>query len=341
MANYILQDRDRRRVLARAALLSAVAPVLPELYDLRRSGPVAVALGSLHTAAEAAADGASSDAHAVEMARERWCSALAVAAGDGVPQPEEQLIRSARELAASRVRPAPDSDPFDGLFEAILALSATVYRERWPGATLEIAKLIEHPRPQPPNPDPYVLDGLHRMGAPPVVGLSVFPEEFGPATWAAVPSILIHECVCHVPALQRGQVKNTSQFAEGFIHWAAMRLFAAWIGDVDADLAPAAIEHADAFWQALSPPASSAGAARRRGCRAAERLVAWMHGSAGLPRAEAEVLAVELALELNAQDRSLALKDHLVERINAGPDPALQPALHALLKGELTAAELL
>ena len=51
-----------------------------------------------------------------------------------------------------------------------------------------------------------------------VVELHVHHDDFGPAAFAALPILLTHECVCHVPARQ-DRASNDSTFAEGLLDW--------------------------------------------------------------------------------------------------------------------------
>ena len=332
-APYGLDDVDWRALLVRGALLRAVARLLPELHELRRSPEVATAIGQMHIATRAACANASEDAEAVTLAGEQWSSALDELDREGLGLEERQVLRGVRD----QVSAATDEDPYKLLFVAVAERASAVYGDAWPGCDLDIAKLIELPRD---GRDPYALSGATRPDTKPVVELALFAEGLGPATWAAVPSILVHEAVCHVAARQGGRVDNASPFAEGFMHWAASWFFSTWLDSLDADLAQAAREQADPLWTALTPPASSLGSARRHGVRAAGRLMTWLAGR-GLSLAEAEMQVAHLAVALNREEASLARKDHFVVRVNAGPDAPLEELLDAVLMERGDPAEVL
>src|SRR5207237_2658109 len=123
--------------------------------------------------------------------------------------------------------------------------------------------------------DPYAVDAETRQADGAVVELQIHPESLGPATWAALPSLLVHECVCHAPARQGGKVKNTSLFAEAFMHWAARWLFVQWITVAAPEFAATASQHASGLWEILTPAFSDAGGSRARGWRAAEETTVW------------------------------------------------------------------
>ena len=53
------------------------------------------------------------------------------------------------------------------------------------------------------------------------------------AAFAAIPVVLTHECVCHVPARQ-WPPSNESYFAEGFMDWAALYYGQLWAGALPA-----------------------------------------------------------------------------------------------------------
>lgn len=292
-----------------------------------------MAIGQMHIAARGACANAGGDAEAVTLACEQWSSALKELDGEGLGLEERQVLRRLRD----QVSAATDEDPYKLLFVAVADRAAAVYGDAWPGCDLDVAKLIEPPRD---GRDPYALSGATRSDTTPVVELALFAEGLGPATWAAVPSILVHEAVCHVAARQGGRVDNASPFAEGFMHWAASWFFFTWLDSLDADLAQAAREQAGPLWTALTPPASSAGSARQRGVRAAGRLTSWFAGR-GLSLTEAEMRVAHLAVALNREEASLARKDHFVVRVNAGLDADLEEVLDGMLKGHRAPAETL
>ena len=280
----------------------------------------------MHLAVRSACGKASNDAEALAEAAEQWSQGLKKLEDQDLGMEEREVLREVGEL----IRQATPEDPYERLFVAVVDHAAAVYRDSWPGCVLDVAKLIEAPRE---GRDPYGVAAGTRSSPTPMIELMLWDDGLGPATWAAVPAVLVHEAVCHVAARQGGKIDNTSPFAEGFMHWAACWFFFNWVDSLDEALAQAAREHAGPLWSALTPPASSAGAARRRGARAAGRLAGWLVGGRGLARVEAEMQVARLAVALNQEEQSLALKDHFVARINSGPDRDLEQCLGGVFMG--------
>jgi hypothetical protein len=306
---------------------------------LRAERPAATgAMSDFHSAANAAADAAADDSGAVRQAAESWREDLQRRITRGGIEPEEgEFLVAIRRLAAR----ATDADPFAALYDAVAERAAMAYKEAWPASELQVTSLIEHPRGSVTG-DPYALTAHTPPGIPAVVDLLIDPDGLGSATWAALPSVLVHECVCHVPARQGDEVMNTSPFAEGLTDWAASWFFGVWIAAIDADLAPAAREHAPTLVQLFTNPATPEGAARRRGRRAASRWAAWAANTDGFGQTAADAHVAASIVSLNVTEAPLADKDLLVTQLNAaGWDEALEEKLLSVLRHQAPPADLL
>jgi hypothetical protein len=248
---------------------------------------------------------------------------------------ELQLIEALHSHAAN----ADATDPFANLFDAVSARCAGAYGESWPGDVRFALGIAFPPSGRPLVP--YGLVAETRLSPPPTVTLGILPQGFGPAAYAAMPAVLVHECVCHVPARQGGEVSNSSVFAEGFMDWAARFFFERWMPEIDAGMAPAALEHALRLDAVVTRPDTREGAARLRGRRAAERVAGWLQADVGRPRAEAQAAVAKLAVELNTTEASLAVKDDLAVRLVGLGDDDTRERLERYFKGEASAADML
>jgi hypothetical protein len=246
----------------------------------------------------------------------------------------QQLDPAARELLAelqALVRCARGADPFREIFTGISSLASALYGAAWRPATLWVAHIRSHPRGGT-HQDPSAVTATTPW--PPdetaaTVELQIFCDEFGPAAYAALPILLTHECVCHVPARQ-DRAKNDSAFAEGFLDWAAYFFLDQWAGKLDSALAPAARRHARALRYLLTSRADTPeGRARLVGHEAAETLLAWFEQTCRLDPHESRLRVAQLAVQLNQIERPLRDKDYFVSRLGS-PIP---PDLQAVLKG--------
>ena len=330
-----LDDATWRLLLAQGALLAASAQMLAELHERSRSlGVVRSAVDELYLAAQAASQ-LEDAAEAVEDARARWSDHLGrLLDPSGVATEDRDLLEDLRMDVAA----ASAEDPFQRLFDRVAERAREVYGALWREPTLDVGWLAAFP-PRPTGPDDFPVTATTLAG--PVVRLDVYAQGFGPAAYAALPSLFVHECVCHVPARQRGKVDNASPFAEGFVDWAASFFFRRWIYGIDNALAPAANEQAGPLDQVLTPASTSEGAARRRGRRAADRVLGWLV-ERGRARHEGEAFVAHLAVTLNTTDAALATKDHLVTRLATGSWPAeLVKRLTAVANHEASPSDLL
>lgn len=322
-----------RHLLTRGALLRACAPRLARLHDLSFAyDSVAGVLRELAFAA-GSATATASDSAAVAKARAEWRSRIATwLKNPGTTTGEERaLLEELRELAAS----ATAADPFAAVFHAICELSATVYRDRWPAPSLMLNDLPAHPRIPP---DPYAVAATTSSAQPRVVTLMIHPSGLGPATFAALPSVLAHECICHVPA-QQDRGKNDSSFAEGFMDWTATYFFECSVAHALPDLSAAARAHADPFAALFASPYTREGRARRLGRLAADHLVSLIVSEFHLSSYEAAPIVAGLALDLNCVQAPIDEKDLIVADIAGLVE--LPTLLSAVLKGERPAADML
>jgi hypothetical protein len=174
-----------------------------------------------------------------------------------------------------------------------------------------------------------------------VVELHIHHDDFGPAAFAALPILLTHECVCHVPARQ-DRASNESTFAEGLLDWVAYVFHEQWVGKLDDELAPAARRHAEALRSVLGRRTDSAeGRARQVGHIAAEVLRGWFETHCGHGPDESKLAVSQLGVQLNTVDRPLADKDHFVSLIGQPLPPELEVVLHAWEAGRAPASAIL
>jgi hypothetical protein len=297
-----------RRLLAQGVLLGAVASRLSELHRQWLVNPtIRTALDQLIVAATAVSQRAPSDEQAVRLVSQTWCAELdRLINGGGATEAQIALLTDVRNRASA----ADPQDPFDRLFHSVTDFAAAVYGECWSQPELSLGWDPAHPRI--PSSDPYAITAFTPADMPLRVEVVIYLEGFGPAAYAALPALMVHECVCHVPARQRGQVSNRSPFAEGFMDWAAKYFFEEWMPYIDADLAPAAYEHRDGLDQVVTRPGTSEGAARLRGREAAINLLGWLRVVKGLERNEAEAWLAKLAQQLNCLDVQLNTKNAMV-----------------------------
>jgi len=336
-----------RNLLVLAVIFHAARARLARLSDMgTRTPSVRSVLDRLALAArEASRDGAGDEDEdedaIVSKAVKAWDVDLASVLGGKTLEPEaRQLLTEVRHLVSYCVA----HDPFQMLFEAIEAKTQEVYGEAWRPAMLSVAHINSHPRPgAQAETDPYAVTALTPW--PPNAGkteieLLVYCDKFGPAAFAAVPMLLTHECVCHVPARQ-DKAKNDSLFAEGFMDWAAYHFFHEWAGVMDPDLAPAARTHAKGLIHVLTQhELGKEAAARLRGHEAAEALFSWFERECGLPYDEVGPRVARLAVELNQVDSSIEMKDYFVSMLDLPFPPELGELLRDWVAGEIDARQL-
>jgi hypothetical protein len=341
-----LQPETWRNMLVLAVIFYAARTRLERLYDMgRQTASVRLVLDQLAIAArEASSDGPGDEDEdaIVRKAVKAWDANLDSVLGLNTLETDaRRLLTEVRGLVSYGVAA---HNPFQMLFAAIEAKTRDVYGEAWRPAELSVAHLRSHPRPgAQAESDPYTVTALTPW--PPnaekvEIELRVYCERFGPAAFAALPMLLTHECVCHVPARQ-DKVKNDSLFAEGFMDWAAYRFFYKWSVALDPDFAPAARTHAARLKHVLTQHEHGReAAARLRGHEAAEALSSWFEGECGLPYDEAGPRVARLAVELNQVDSPIEMKDYFVSMLELPFPPELGDLLRDWVAGEIDVGQL-
>lgn len=316
-----------RSLLARAAVFHATRTKLSAFCDMSRGGAVQGALRDLEMWAQECSVQDIDDESTVAWVVQQWDSALTRTLG------LQHLDAAARDLLVelqTLIRRASGTDPFHEIFAGISSLASALYGSAWRPATLWVAHTRSHPRGGTGAPDPYAVTATTPW--PPdelqaFVELQIFCDGFGPAAYAALPMLLTHECVCHVPARQ-DRAKNDSAFAEGFLDWAAYFFLDQWAGKLDTGFAPAARRHARELRYLLtSRPDTPEGRARLVGHDAAETLLAWFENACNLDPHESQLRVAQLAVQLNQIERPLWDKDYFVSRLGCPIPPELQAVL--------------
>lgn len=334
---YELETITWRILFGRAIIFRAVRQCVAELYemaiDIVNHPVIDRALDTLNDAVDTLAATSSSDAAFMSaLVRECENRLTEIIHTRQLKKDEADLLGELYSLISQ----ANATDPFRALLSAVSKFAADSYADFWRVPQLSLSKRMSHPRSGPPY-DPYPLSAKTTVQREVVVQLSVCPPLFGPAAFAAIPFIFVHECVCHVPARQ-DRNRNSSPFAEGFMAWAAWYFFRRWVVPLDSKLAPAALQHGDDLHNILKGRTNPAFAPRRVGYRNADRLMAWFHQELGESLAEAEVRVASLAVELNLAEVELARKDNFVVRLRTvDRDQELGDRLRAWTEG-LTAA---
>jgi hypothetical protein len=319
-----------RSLLARAAVFHATRRRLSQFCDhVDTDRTVQSVLRDLELRAREWADRDVDDETAVTRVVEEWDARLTETLGfEHLDETARRLLEELRIL----IRCAQGYDPFRRIFAGITALARDLYGDAWRTATLGVAHIRSHPRGGSAQSDPYVVTAMTPW--PPsvteaVVELYIQFDDFGPAAFAALPILLTHECVCHVPARQ-DRASNDSTFAEGLLDWVAYVFHEQWAGKLDVELAPAARRHADVLRTVLNRRSDSAeGRARLVGHMAAETLRLWFETHCDHGPDESKLAVAQLGVQLNKVDRPLADKDHFVSLLGWPLPPALEEVLYA------------
>src|SRR5262249_51269643 len=244
-----------------------------------------------------------------------------------------------RELAGSVCA----DDPITGIFTRIESLAGQIYGEAWRPATLTLAPLARHPLGLDLDRDPYAVTAEISWPPepPPAEVVLWIYDGFGPAAYAAIPILLIHECVCHVAAGQE-KAKNDSQFAEGFLDWVGYHFLRLWATKLDPLSASAAEDHAERLGQLRADQVSpEVRRARKLGRQAAGDLLSWFQSECQMEREESCHRVALLAVELNLARRPIAAKDQFVSLLALPFPPEVAEKLHAWKDGRATPDELL
>jgi hypothetical protein len=331
-----------RSLLARAVVFHAARTRLAQFCDhLESGGAVEFALRDLELQAREFAARDVDDETTVNLVVAAWDARLTETLGlDHLDPKARDLLTELQVL----VRCARAHDPFRRIFAGVTALASALYGDAWRAATLGVAHIRRHPRGGSPESDPYALTATTPW--PPAVAealveLHIHHDNFGPAAFAALPILLTHECVCHVPARQ-DRASNDSTFAEGLLDWVAYVFHEQWAGKLDVELAPAARRHAETLRMLLARRTDSAeGRARLVGHTAAETLRLWFEDRCGHGPDESKLTVARLGVQLNQVDRPLAAKDHFVSLLDWPLPPSLEDVLHRWEAGLVPASAVL
>jgi len=334
-----LQPDEWRRLLARAAVYHAIRGRLGQLCEMEQDAAVRTVLSRLDEAVRSCAGSTADDRSMVTAVVRRWVRAVGrIQAWQDLDAEAASLLADLKKL----VRAACAEDPFAALFARIEALASQLYGAAWRPAMLTVARLPDHPRGS--DRDPYAVTALTPWPPEPPpaeILLWICDDAFGPATYAAIPILLIHECVCHVAARQE-KAKNDSQFAEGFLDWAGHHFLRIWAAKLDPLSAAAVEEHAQQLGQVLFHTASPRERrARQLGRQAAGDLLSWFQSECQMGREEGCHRVAVLAIELNRAKRPIADKDQFVSLLKLPFPPAVARRLRAWNDGRATAEELL
>jgi hypothetical protein len=332
-----------RGLLARAAVFHAVRAELARLCDAAdRMDAVRLVLLDLELSARRVSLEEADDERVVRLVAEQ-CQATIATQLLGVDRESEisQLLTEFRRLVAL----ACGEDPFGLIFDRIQSQARELYGTAWRPSALSVAHVRSHPRRADLVRDPFALTAVTAPanGSDTVsVELHIYCDAFGPAAFAALPMFLVHELVCHVPARQ-DRTKNDSEFAEGFMDWAAYHFLQLWAAKLDRDLAPAAWTQAERLKQILVYGADDeASRARRLGHHAADNLLSWFAGELSIPWDEGRARVAMLAVQLNQADRELDAKDWFVSQLGSRRfPPMIEAALRGWAEGHQPAEQLL
>ncbi len=330
-----------RGLLARAAVFRATRGRLGRLVDMADQPAVRTVLARLEEAVQLYAPKDEDDRTVVTQVAAAWGEALSqILSWEKIDSAARRLLGELRRLVAS----ACGEDPFSAVFAPIESHASELYGAAWRPARLSVAHARSHPRGSDVSRDPYALTAMTMWPPDPdaaEIELQIYCDGFGPAAYAAIPMLLTHECVCHVPARQE-RAKNDSQFAEGFLDWAAYHFFGIWAGKVDPQFASATRMHAERLKQVLTGQVrTSEGRARLIGHDAAEDLRAWFESECHMTSEESRTQVARLAVELNKADRPLADKDHFVSLLEWPFPPELADRLHSWVAGLTSSEDLL
>lgn len=336
----LLEPAAWLNLLTRAAIFHASRERLSRLFDAADHPDIQNVLSELSASARNLPEDADDDT-AVEAVTAAWAAAI----NRKLAQPK--LDNSDRQLLLdllNLVTGASLSNPLVGILEGIETRARDLYGASWRSVRLSVAPIQSHPHGQAVkvSDDPYTISALTSWPPEPDVAsvqLIVY-DEFGPAAFAAVPMLLMHECICHVPARHDDDADNQSTFLEGFVDWAAHYFLSQWMGTLDPPFAAAARTHAERLKHVLTGRPSD-GTARTFGHEAADTLQTWFENTCGLTPDESKARVARLGVELNQLDHPLVLKDHFISKIYRPLPGDLAGPLRQWISGNLPTRALL
>jgi hypothetical protein len=250
----------------------------------------------------------------------------------------------AREiLTAVEAFEVREASPISRMFETVCDRSSALYQNQWRPAELSIHFHQHHPRGKA---DPYALSGRTRA-TDELATVTIAPcaELLYAEAYAAIPSLLVHECICHVPAIPADDVDNRSPFAEGFLDYAAGVFHERWLKDLAVGFEYSALEHGQRYRSLLAERYEVSGnpgwSARLVGRRIAARISLRAQRSLAMTKFAADTHVARLALELNVADAPLALKDLRIRQWEASSTAGLEVELEEFFGGGIGADDLL
>lgn len=216
-------------------------------------------------------------------------------------------------------------EPFHRLFSTIVEQSVAVYGPAWPGCSLVVSRSDSHSRSGGQPAGYYGVSATTHPGAgAPMIELRVSPGTFGPAAFAAVPALLVRECVCHVPVRPRDGADDDhdrGMYREGFVDWAAEFFLHRWAGLLEPDISGPALRHGTVALFLDRMGSTPRCHSRRVGRRSAEESAAWFRNSVLLCAEESDASVARLAVELNMDESLPEHKDLVVSRLRFTPYP--------------------
>lgn len=321
-------------LLAHGAILFSCAEHLEEFISLHRARRTVVLAASMElrlATVQAAAMAPGSD-DAVGLARDLWSEQLArLAAVAGLATEEAQLLANLRTAATG----AEAEDPYTVLFKRVAGRARALYDIDWPPLEFIVRTFSDsrHDR------YPIQAETVPASGRSPIaVVLKLDPVELIPDAFAAIPGLLIHECVCHVASRTAGDVDNRSAFAEGVMDYAARYFRALWLRDFGPLRRPAE-EHAQGVFDAIAQRDPTADRARRFGERVADKLAKRLE--LRMSPGEAAAATAILAVRLNVADAPLVHKDVWVALLDEEGSVPVAPEVLEVIRGTRDPLDLL
>jgi hypothetical protein len=315
--------------------MRAVARHLGVLIDSRSQRAVADVISGLSAAASQGGN-ASSDQAAVDAAAKVWKQRIRQELANRALAPSERGLFEL--LLADLEGVVRADDPFAEIFAAVSGCAATVYEHNWPAK----ARLVMRYESYYNRPDNYGVRAAMLAGEEgPEVKLVPYLDRFGPEAYAALPCALAHECVCHVPAQQLGDVDNESLFAEGFMDYAASCWVKTWAAGLPTGFADLIPDHEQRYRDAILAAAPERATARKGGRRVARHLSRLLQNPHGYSVSRADERVASLAVRLNSYEAPLLAKEEFLDGIDYESDGPLPEPLLGALKGERPIADIM
>lgn len=325
-----MPDDKWGELLALGAFYHAVGPLVARLThgsDAGQRGACAL-LSALPLHALRASAGHTPEEVVANLARLTAGTASGIACTAGLPEVEAHLMRE----VAGRLAGISSADPFGRLFGILCEQASVAYLGTWKTPHLELGWDPLHPRGR--AGDGYALSAKTLRSASPTIQVTLQPSAFGPAVWAALPRVLVHELVCHVGACDTSPPNNLSVFTEGLMDWAALYLLPRWCSTQLPELSHLVEAHRARVEMSFAPPGSATAEVRFVGAAVAHKLLEdQLNSGRNVDLDEAPARLTRLALGLNAATAPLEDKDELVRAFSSGRRGAGDSDVMAALLG--------